>query len=97
MDAKARRALEVFRRCVDTGRYLVLPHFVERMHERSYFWPDVLAVVDSPSEVWFDGRDDFDRPRWIIAGTADYDLPVELVCVMDTDDRGNTTVFITIY
>jgi hypothetical protein len=57
----------------------------------------VLAVIDSPADVRFDGRDEFERPKWVIGGKADYGLPIELVCVMDTDDRGRFTVFITIY
>jgi len=54
-------------------------------------------VIDSPADVRFAGRDEFDRPKWIIGGKADYGLPMELVCVIDTDDRGRFTVFITIY
>jgi hypothetical protein len=97
MDAKARKALAVIQDCVEHGRYLVLPHFVDRMNDRGFFWPDVLAVVESPDDVRPDGRDEYDRPKWIISGKSADGLPVELVCVLDTDDRGHTTVFITLY
>ena len=97
MDAKARRALNVIRKCVEGERFRLLPHFRQRLAERGFFWPDVLAVIDSPADVRFDGRDEFDRPKWIIGGKADYGLPMELVCVIDTDDHGRFTVFITIY
>ena len=97
MDAKARRALSIIRECVDAKRYVVSRHFTKRMDERMYFWPDVLAVLDKPGDVRSDGRDRFDRPKWIVVGKTIDDLPVELVCVLDTDDRGRVTVFITIY
>lgn len=97
MDAKARRALTVIRKCIDEERFRLLPHFRQRLAERGFCWPDVLVVIDSPADVRYDGRDEFDRPKWIIGGKADYGLPMELVCVIDTDDRGRFTVFITIY
>ena len=97
MDAKARRALGVIQDCVAAKRYRVLRHFVQRMDRRGYFWADVLAVINDPSEVRFDGRDKFDRPKWIIAGKTIDGLTVELVCAIDRDDRGNVTVFITVY
>ncbi len=79
------------------GWYVVLPHFTKRMDERGFCWPDVLVVIDSPADMRFDGRDEFDRPKWIINGKADYGLSIELVCVIDTDDLGRFTVFITMY
>jgi hypothetical protein len=97
MDAKARRALTVIRDCVAAERYVLLPHFTRRMDERGFFWPDVLAVVDSPGRVVDDGRDRLGRPKWIVAGRTADDLEIELVCAIDTDDRGRLTVFITIY
>ncbi len=97
MDAKARRALGVIQECVAAERYFVLPHFVQRMDRRGFFWADVLAVIDSPGGVRSDGRDRYDRPKWIVSGRAAEGLDVELVCVIDRDDRGNVTVFITIY
>ena len=65
--------------------------------ERGFFWPDVLAVVDSPGRVGDDGRDRFGRPKWIVAGRTADDLEIELVCAIATDDRGRLTVFITLY
>ena len=97
MDAKARRALDVIRKCIDEERFRLLPHFRQRLAERGFCWPDVLVVIDSPADVRFDGRDEFDRPKWIIEGKAEYGLPIELVCVIDTDDLGRFTVFITMY
>lgn len=97
MDAKARKALAVILECVTDDRFLVLQHFTKRMDERGYFWSDVLAILDKPSGVQFDGVDECDRPRWIITGKDLNELAVELVCVIDTDDDGNVTVFITIY
>jgi hypothetical protein len=97
MDAEARNALSVIRKCVAAGRYTVLLHFVQRLDERGLFWPDVRAVLDDPSGVRYDGHDRYDRPKWIVAGDAADDLPIEIVCVLDEDERGNVTVFITIY
>ncbi|MCH7884413.1 MAG: DUF4258 domain-containing protein [Planctomycetes bacterium] len=97
MDAKARKALGVIQECVAAKRYIVLPHFVQRMDRRGFFWADVLAVIDSPGDVRHDGRDRFDRPKWIVSGETIDGLGVELVCTIDRDDRGNLTVFITIY
>ncbi len=97
MDAKARKALGVIQKCVAAKRYIVLPHFVQRMDRRGFFWADVLAVIDGPGDVRFDGHDRFDRPKWIVSGETIDGLDVELVCAIDRDDRGNVTVFITIY
>ncbi len=97
MDAKARKALGVIQQCVAAKRYVVLTHFAKRMDQRAFFWADVLAVIDEPSNVRFDGRDRFDRPKWIVSGRTVDGLGVDLVCAIDHDDRGNVTVFITIY
>ena len=97
MDAKARKALGVIQDCVAANRYIVLTHFVKRLDRRGFFWPDVLAVIDDPSDVRYDGRDEFDRPKWVMAGKAIGGIRVELVCVIDRDDDGHVTVFITIY
>lgn len=97
MDAKARRALGVIQKCVAAKRYVVLPHFVQRMDRRGFFWADLLAVIHDPCNVRSDGCDRFDRPKWIVGGDTIDGLAVELVCAIDRDDRGNVTVFITIY
>lgn len=97
MDAKARKALDTIRDCVAAKRYLVLPHFVQRMDERAFFWPDVLAVLDRPGSVRDDGRDRYGRPKWIIAGNTPDGVALEMVCAIDADQRGRLTVFITIY
>ena len=97
MDAKARKALTVIRQCVEAGRFRVLPHFRQRMAERGLVWPDVLVVLDDPTDVRGNGMDRYDRPKWIVAGSAADGIPIEIVCVLDRDEQGNVTVFITIY
>lgn len=97
MDAKARKALRIIRRCVADGRYRVLPHFTERMDRRGLFWSDIVAVLDDPSDVRDGGPETLGRPKWIIAGTAADGLAIEFVCVLDTDERGRLTLFITAY
>lgn len=97
MDVAARKALALIRRCVACGRYLLLLHFTERMDERGLFWPDVLAVLDAPKGVRSGGLDRWERPKWLISGTTADELPMEVVCVLDEDERGNVTVFITVY
>jgi hypothetical protein len=97
MDAKERKALSTIRRCVAAGRYRVKLHFAQRMDERGMFWPDVQAVVDSPASIRDGGLEQCGRPKWILSGTAADGLSIEMVCVLDTDERGELTVFITIY
>lgn len=97
MDAKARKAHRTIRDCVAAKRYVVLPHFVQRMDERAFFWADVLAVLDRPGGVRNDGLDRYRRPKWIVAGETPDGIALELVCAIDTDERGRLTVFITIY
>lgn len=97
MDAKARKALGIIRDCVAEDRFEVLSHFTLRMNERGFFWGDVLAVLDSPTTVRDDGRDRYDRPKWIVGGSTADGLAIEMVCAIDTDDRGRVTVFITVY
>src|SRR5512137_2482304 len=97
MDSRARKAWLIIRRCVEQGRYRVLEHFTQRMDQRGLVWPDVLAVVDDPAEVRPGGPEEFGRAKWIINGTAADGLDVEIVCVLDHDEQGRLTVFITIY
>lgn len=97
MDAKARKALETIRRCVAAKRFILLPHFTKRLDERAFFWGDVLAVVDAPSNVRSSGHDEYDRPKWLLSGNTPDGIDLEFLCVLDTDDRGKVTVFITIY
>lgn len=97
MDAKARRALAQIQDCVAADRYLVLPHFRKRMARRGLVWPDMLAVLDDPEGVRLDGNDDWDRPKWIVKGTATDGQGIELVCVLAVGDDGDITVFITVY
>ena len=97
MDAKTRKALSVILRSVDDGRYQLTMHFTHRMDQRGMFWPDVLAVLDDPTGVRSGGTDRYDRPKWLLAGTATDECELELVCVLDVDEHGDVTVFITIY
>jgi len=97
MNADARRALATIRRCVEDERYVVLPHFTQRMDQRGLFWPDVLAVLDEPTGVRGDGRDKDDRAKWIVGGKTPDGLAIEIVCALDVDENGDVTVFITIY
>lgn len=55
-----------------------------------------MAVVDRPHRIESDGMDGWDRPRWIVRGTAADGLGIELVCVLDTDDHGDVTVWVTL-
>ncbi len=97
MDAKARKALETIRHSVAAKRYTVSQHFTHRMDERAFFWPDVLAVLDRPGKVRDEGRDRYGRPKWIIAGNTPDGVALEMVCAIETDERGRSTVFITLY
>jgi hypothetical protein len=97
VDSKARKAWSIIRRCVEQGRYRVLKHFTQRMDERGLVWLDVLGVLDDPAGVRPGGPEEFGRPKWIINGTARDGLEVEIVCVLDHDEQGRLTVFITIY
>ena len=97
MDAKARKALAVIRRCVATRRYRVLRHFTQRMDERGLFWPDVLTILDDPTDVRDGGPERWGRPKWIVVGESTSGEKLELVCVLDVDEHGRVTVFITIY
>jgi hypothetical protein len=97
MDAPGRRALSAIRRCIEAGHFTVLRHFTRRMDQRGLVWPDVLAAIDRPGDVRGAGRDRFNRPKWIVTGDAPDGLPIELVCVLDVNERGDMTVFITIY
>lgn len=67
------------------------------MDERGLFWPDVLAILDAPTDVRDGGPEQWGRAKWIVAGQSAGGDTLELVCVLDTDERGNLTVFITIY
>jgi hypothetical protein len=97
MNRKAQKALADIRRCVATGRWRMLVHFVRRMDERGLFWPDVLAVLDSPAAVADEGPDDYGRHKWKVAGRATDGLELEIVCALDTDAAVRITVFITVY
>lgn len=90
-------ALDVIRRCLAEERYRVTLHFRQRMSERGLIWPDILTVVDFPADVRRGKRDEFGRAKWIICGPGADGLGVEMVCVLDVDERGQVTVLVTIY
>ncbi len=64
---------------------------------RGLLWPDVLTVLDDPADVRAGSPETLGRPKWIVAGTAADREGVEIVCVLDTDEHGLQTVFITLY
>jgi len=66
---------------------------------RSVCTADVTSRIpgDDRTTVRFDGHDRYDRPKWVIEGKTVGELDIGLVCVLDTDDHGRVTVFITIY
>lgn len=97
MDARSRKALTIIQECVAAKRFKVLRHFMQRMDERAFFWPDVQTVLEQPTAVRDDGRDRHRRPKWIVSGETHDGIAIELVCAIDRDDRGRLTVFITIY
>ena len=79
------------------GQYRVLAHFVHGMDLRGLFWPDIQAVADSPRMVKDGGPDRFGRAKWRLSGRTTDGLDLEIVCVLDRDERGNLVVFITAY
>jgi hypothetical protein len=97
MDFDSGKALAIIRKCVRADRYFLLAHFRQRMTERGLIWPDVLAVLDVPTEVRSGGLDRFGRDKWLVRGIAADGLDIELVCALDLDDKGEVTVFITLY
>jgi hypothetical protein len=98
-----RRTLAIVRDCIEADRFAVSRHFMERMHERALFWPDVLAVIDDPDEVHSDAMDDYNRPKWRIIGAAAGIADIEIVCAIETvkneagEDEESETEFITLY
>jgi hypothetical protein len=97
MNRSAREALLMIRACVAAKRYVLKTHFRLRMAERGLLWTDVLTILDAPGDVRSGGRDDFDRAKWLVSGSAVDGEPIEFVCVLDVDARGEVTVFVTIY
>ena len=97
MNARAREALAKIRQCVATDRYLVLKHFVRRRDQRCLFWPDVQAVLNSPSAMEDAGTDKLNRPKWIVTGKATDGYELEIVCILDVDAQGDVAVFMTAY
>jgi hypothetical protein len=97
VNAEAREALAQIQQCIASDRYMTLTHFMRRMDERGLCWPDIQAVIDDPTDVRDGGLDDFDRPKWLVSGEAADGLRIEIVCVLDVDERGVLTVLITIY
>lgn len=90
-------AIFTIRECIDAERVEVKAHFADRIAQRGLVWADVLAIVEHWSHARNDGLDVYGRPRWLIRGKAADDLTAEFLCVLDWDDSGNLTVFITIY
>lgn len=97
MTPAARQALNTIWRCVKAERIILLRHSAERMEERDVFWSDVLAMIDKPADVRDDGFDDWARPRCIITGEAAGGSPLDMVCVIGRNEKGQVTVFVTLY
>ena len=99
VDADARRALRVIRRCVELDRYELSGHFRSMCGERAIYWCDILNVLDEPTEVRNDGLDKWGWPKWAVEGTeAIGTVAVEFVCKIEgRDDDDDVTVFITAY
>jgi hypothetical protein len=97
MKPAACQALLNIQRCVNTGRYRVLPHFRQRLGERGLFWADAQAVLDRPATVQYGGCDWWGRDNWLVAGRVAGGLCLEIVCVVDVDEFGDVVVLITIY
>lgn len=94
---KSQEAIKIIRQCISEDRYRVMRHFAQRMDERGLFWPDVQAVIDHPRSVKDAGLDDYDRPKWLVAGKTTDLLNLEMVVVIDQDEDGNMVLLITIY
>lgn len=95
MTTEARWTLKIIRACIAADRFAVTRHFAERMHERGLFWPDILAVINDPSDASSEGMDHYDRPKWIIVGDAVAVGSIEIVCALEVDE--SETEFITLY
>lgn len=67
------------------------------MTERGLIWPDILAVLDTPTSVRRQDDDDFGREKWLVRGKAADGLDIEMVCALDVNHAGDLTVFITLF
>lgn len=93
----ARKALSVIQDWMRSGRYRLLPHFLQRLDQRGLFWPDVQSLLGHPHGVRYGGPDERDREKWLVSGEAADGGNIEVVCVLGVDERGEMVVFITIY
>lgn len=50
------------------------------------FWPDVLNVIESPSNVRTEGADEYGRERWFFKGMTTAQSEVEILCVVEGDE-----------
>ncbi len=97
MNAAARNALHIIRTCIAEDRLVFTIHFLQRLDERALVWPDIAAVFDRPTAMREQDDDTFGRPKWIVSGPAADGLPIDVVCVLDHDNRGRTTMLVTVY
>lgn len=97
MNTQARHAIQTIRRCVAAERYGLSAHCRQRLAERGLLWADLLGILDVPSAVKGGGNDEQGRPKWIIEGKTYDGLAVGVVCVIDRDEYGQLTLFITAY
>jgi hypothetical protein len=97
MDALGKTALRAIQECVRQGRYRLSSHFVRRMDQRILFWPDVQALVASARRIYDAGLDELGRPKWRLPGKTTDGLDLEIICVLDRNEHGILTIFITAY
>jgi hypothetical protein len=96
MEMTPDEALQFVQRAVETENYSVRDHFEERMSLRVFFWPDVLAIIETPSSVRTGGKDEYKRPRWFLRGKTTAQAEIELLCVFEVDGS-DSVIFWTIY
>ena len=97
MNTDARKALSTIRRCIAADRVRLSEHFAKRMDDRGLFWGDVLAALENPVSAVADGFDGASRARWIVRGPCADGTMIGLVCAIGRDDRGELTVFVTLF
>jgi hypothetical protein len=81
---------------VEAENYTVRDHFYDRMNLRGMFWPDVSAVVASPSNIRTDGTDEYGRERWFFKGMTTAQSEIEILVVFEGGSTGSP-IFWTIY
>ena len=97
MDSSSRDTLQIIVECIAEDRIRILKHFLTRMQQRGYFWPDVQHAIENAEQAESAGEDRFGRPKWVIVGPSSGNETIGIVCTFDVDDEGEITVFITLF